>query len=117
MEEKPKISTLPSAAKNQTIDCLSLIGGIGKGDFKADVDHELTRVIAAMMEILKNENRDCNGEIAIKMKFTTKSGAIVPNCSVVAKLPASKPVTGIVYGDEDGNLFARDPNQSEFSFR
>ncbi len=120
-EIKPKKSNISRLATatvpNETIDITSLINGIGGGNFKADADHELTRLIKAIVEIAKNENRDCKGSITLKIEVSTRSGALIPQCSVATKLPASKPVSGVVFGDEDGNLFSKDPDQGAFNFR
>lgn len=119
-EIKPqgKVSRLASAQQARpTIDITQLLNNIGDGNFKGDADHELSRLVKALVEIAKNENRDCKGSITIKIDIATKSGALVPTCSVTTKLPASKPISGVVWGDEDGTLFVRDPKQGEFNWR
>lgn len=99
------------------IDITDLIQQIGQGVFFADCNDALGKVVAQLMEIWDAETREASGSIDIKIKLQTMKGAVVPTCSVTAKLPATKPVSGLAFGDSDGKLYSKDPNQKGFDFR
>ena len=118
-EVRKSISRAAASAgspNDQKHSFVTLITTIGNGDFIADVDHEMKAIIAEIKTIAENENRDAKGMLTLKIKFEHLRGGIAPTCSVEAKLPCARPVQGLVFGDEDGNLYAQAPTQPRFAF-
>jgi hypothetical protein len=113
--ETGEINEGPSAPAGQ-MNLIGLLHAASNGGFLADADDELKRVAAKMKEIAINENRDCKGEITIKIKLTTKANALAYACEVAAKPPGPAPKMGLAFADDEGHLFKQDPDQPVMNF-
>jgi hypothetical protein len=112
----PKTGEVKPFPDPGTMNLIGLLMAAGNGDFVADCDHEMTRLVAKMKEILVNENRDVKGELKITIKWSNKGNFLVFAAECATKAPGPRPIQGLVYADEDGHLFRNDPDQPSMQF-
>jgi hypothetical protein len=112
-EETGEVLETPQSG---TMNIIGLLMAAGNGDFVADCNHELQRLVAKMKEILDNENRDIKGELSIKIKWSSKGPALVFTTECTTKAPGPRPIQGLAYADEDGHLYRQDPTQTRMNF-
>jgi hypothetical protein len=112
-EETGEIDDSPNAG---VMNIIGLLMAAGNGDFVADCNHELQRLVATMKEILDNEGRDIKGELSIKIKWSNKGPALVFTTECATKAPGPRPIQGLAFADADGHLYRQDPTQTRMNF-
>jgi hypothetical protein len=112
----PDTGEISARPEPGTMNLIGLLMAAGNGDFVADCNHEMTHLVAKMKEILVNENRDVKGQLQITIKWSNKGPALVYAAECATKAPGPRPIQGLVFADEEGNLFRNDPEQVRMSF-
>ena len=111
--ETGEINEAPDAG---TMNIIGLLMAAGNGEFVADCNHELQRLVAKMKEILDNEGRDIKGELSIKIKWSNKGPALVFTTECATKAPGPRPIQGLAFADAEGFLYRQDPAQTRMNF-
>lgn len=87
------------------------------GSAVQDIEAELRRVVTAVYQLHVLEGQEkVSGEVTVKIKITGERGALPITTAVSAKLPGQPKRQVLLWGDEQGRMYANDPNQTRMRF-
>lgn len=83
------------------------IKSMRQGELHAQLTDELTELVAAVMQ------QGRGGTLTLKLTVKPDRGALFIDGDIATKLPKPRVGAAMFYGDEHGNLFSRDPKQTD----
>lgn len=95
----------------ETKDFTEVVDAIDAGGLTQELNEKLQKVVQAVRETGKK------GSVSLTLSIDMKGAQVEVTSKVKTKAPNPDRPAQFFYYDEDGNLFGRDPRQTEIDFR